>query len=347
MIKTINVKCNKCNTVFNTEHNLTRHINKIIPCIVTIQCTRCLKMFPKLQNLVRHNDRKFPCKISKIPPGDPIEFSVNDLSELSTQLQIAVEKTKKSEIVARSKLDIEAKKSENIESKKNSKLILIQEVSKRKELQLASVKEIEILKTTRKEQTAKIINNNVKLSILNNYIEEYTTKYLEVNYVAACQKDIEENLIESIMDNFSYGRATYLFKNHAIKEIIEIILMFYFNNEHYPNLHSIYYIRELDKFLAIIKHSNSKEIKEVDFDLEIFPFIKDILYQVFDKMLTYNSNIRNIFSFDDTDIEFIEKYNNLVIFARILCKNQTDIKKYAKFIFDENNILDMPRFLNE
>jgi uncharacterized phage infection (PIP) family protein YhgE len=63
--------CSKCNSGFNDEKYLKRHLNKNIPCDKVHTCAKCNKEFASAQNLRKHNLRKTTCVPTEVPVLNP------------------------------------------------------------------------------------------------------------------------------------------------------------------------------------------------------------------------------------------------------------------------------------
>ena len=56
------MECLKCNKIFSTIQNLTKHLNRKIKCDNKIECKDCKKEFKTNQNLNKHINNKKSCK---------------------------------------------------------------------------------------------------------------------------------------------------------------------------------------------------------------------------------------------------------------------------------------------
>ena len=80
-------KCTKCEKVFTRDIDLTRHLNRKIPCDREINCPRCGNDFIQISDLKRHLNKKNKCEDSR----EVLQLQIK-LEE--TKLKIEEEKTK-------------------------------------------------------------------------------------------------------------------------------------------------------------------------------------------------------------------------------------------------------------
>lgn len=328
--------CIKCKKKYGTISAYNRHMSKPIPCDIKYACNICGKIFKCARDIGLHRNRKFPCKPIIHDVEDVITVSeVNKTLEL--KIVLACEKTKQMEIDYKSKIAM-------IESRGELQLACIKaksEADSKKTVDhLDKLLELEVAKTSRKKLTPKIINNIENMNININIIKRISDTYLHANRVTASPRDISENLIAGIIENFTAKRARKLFENFkTVKEITSLVLMSYLNNDNSPEFRNIFYIKESDKFFAIITNINGiKEVKPVDFDTKIFPIITQILDPVYDILLI--SNVKpGTYSFEIDAVENIMKYELIETNKKYLNKNQITLKEHSKYIFDEDNTL--------
>ena len=66
-------KCYKCNKVFASSTNLTRHLNRKNPCDLRYKCDTCHKEFKQPSLYKRHINRKTSCAVKKPPVNESVQ----------------------------------------------------------------------------------------------------------------------------------------------------------------------------------------------------------------------------------------------------------------------------------
>ena len=197
--------CTKCNKEFKNKYNLTKHLNKKIPCNNVIKCDNCLTIFKTNQILSNHLNRKYKCiKVD-------LEKEIQELKHKNEILEI--ESKYKDKI-------IELKDKQNItnitnnDNSNNNTFILNNFGNENLNF---------IKKKTLKEDIKSIINNNLPVNI------EWRTKLkvdnLEYQGFDIKQIDIFRLFIKLIFKNDKYP------ENKTIKYDEEEDNFYYYSNK--------------------------------------------------------------------------------------------------------------------
>jgi hypothetical protein len=239
------------------------------------KCIKCNKNFTSQYILNKHVNRKVPCTVViQCKTCEKVFPALRDLERHNNRVTPCTQPV----IQYENKIMLEIQKDKNAEQ-------MALNIIKAK---FEAAKELELIKSARKQQTPHVINNiNINITI-NTYINNVTQQYLPqstqfVNNVLDNGYKRYENYFTEIDSCAIKQNALDLFNDYAnYQEIIRNILLVSFNEKKY-----IFYAKDLDKYFGAFIKDHIKIVKELSFTDELLPHFKRIVRYFVAQILRY------------------------------------------------------------
>lgn len=331
--------CIKCNGVFSSNYNLTRHLNRKYPCDMILECAICNKIFTKQYDLTNHLNKKYPCL-------NPQEY----LNLKEKELEINSEKNVLKAKIIENKAKDNAEK--NILREKEIQINIERNTIKNKELldkvvaresQLLRLQESERLKTIRKERTPAVIQQiNIDIQI-NNFIKNIEENCFHIcdlpfEYVDTHKDMIFNNLLCDGYSDITEEQEAEIFKdlfynNSSTDKIIKDIIIRSYNDPANQDSRSIFYFKSSDKFYAIFINDGIKILKMIDYKKDLFPILSHTVNQYLNKIVRHIP-IQQIYFYanDVIDTKMFTRQKEVEFFTRT--NMHDELKKYSEDIFE-------------
>jgi hypothetical protein len=364
------LECVKCLKIFSTIQSLDQHYKRLTPCISEIDFNKRLKQ-EETQRKREEKQKKQEEKEQRKREEKELEkqrkreekevYLQNKMTLLRLKNELDLEnKMKLKELNLENKMKLKEKDLENKENilkiKKESNITYINmyaennekkiERIKAKDLEIidakaASKKQIEMVKTERKGQTAQVINNNITINNTNiciNHIKDTFMEYasLSVNSMKKNALSKYNNTIEHLQDKEVRQKVISIFKDNTnLDKIVHFLIKYSYNNEDYPEERCVFYMNNRYFGIYISDSENikydfeddeskfedapddiifdvSKNVKEIDFMYVLLPMIKEILQKYIETLL----HIVDLCCKPKNDSNDQALYNNLESFLK-------------------------------
>jgi len=239
---------------------------------------------------------------------------------------------------------------ENNEKKLEKKKVMDLEILKAKE---ESMRNIELMKNERKEQTAQIINNNVTINNINiciNYIKEHHMDKLNIEFKQMQPLAMEyfrQNTIDCD-ENKSARFLLNIFNSYdTCNGILDHILRMAYNNVGRDDKRCVWYMKDPEYYFAGTVNKDERTVKLIDFDTELFPLLKSMLSTALIKITAAAEKYVKMtcdYENEKNQDNFI-KHKNLLYYQRNVLPFTTclsDIKKMSDKVFEIESPSELP-----
>jgi len=239
---------------------------------------------------------------------------------------------------------------ENAKNKLEKKKEIDLEIIKAK---AESMRNIEIMKNERKEQTPQIINNNVTINNINiciNYIKEHHLDKLDIDFNQMQQSAVEyfkENVTND-NTNISAKHLISIFNKYdTCNGIMDHILRMAYNNLERENKRCVWYMKDPEYYFAGTIQDNIKNVKLINFDKDLFPLLKSMLSTALIKITAAAEKYVKMtcdYENEKNQDNFI-KHKNLLYYQRNVLPFTTclsDIKKMSDKVFEIESPSELP-----
>lgn len=274
--------CKICKRNFSSIYLLDKHNNKKYPCGIILQCNGCNKIFKLSTNFDKHLQRKTPC--NKLVVKKETEQFLLDKEEIKLQIGLnTLEIIKEKNKLAKQNTKLAKQQIDFLQIKiavlTESKINIMHEQTKSDEIKsnnrLAIIREGELLKTKRKEQTVNMINNADMIQININNIS-----YLDKTYLPHVQlidiKTINKNC--DVIDAITRDSLKILKKSSNLTEINILLVKYVLNSDEFIDLKNVFHFDNCDTFYKLVKNMETQlnSFVKVDYDI-IFPLWKRLV----------------------------------------------------------------------
>jgi hypothetical protein len=357
-------KCIICKKILASKKSLERHEKKQKPCIEVKEIKPNEKKEIKISEKQRQKEleleiqkeksrRKEGERKFKLELLEKKETEKRKQIELKLQLQqekiIALKELKELEYAMLDKKARDNKEyinmyAENNKSKKASALEIIKAKAE-------SMKNIEVMKNERKEQTPQIINNNVTINNINiciNHIKENHLDKLDIDFNQMQPTAIEyfkKNILHS-NENISARTLIHIFNKYdTCNGIMDHILRMAYNNLERNNKRCVWYMKDHEYYFAGSLKGDEKTVRKIDFGKDLFPLLKNTLTSTLIPMTEFvKKYVKMGCAYEPGGVSTIYmKHQNLLYYQRNVLpftECLSDIKKMSDKVFE----IESPEF---
>jgi hypothetical protein len=276
----MNHNCKFCNLNFKSEYLFNKHKTRKIPCTYDLQCKKCKKMFKRKVDLDNHYKRKTPC----VKEEGVVKMDV--ISIVEKEKLVCMKEKQEFEL---KKMELEIKKMELEYTLKNDNI----------KIKTEGLKEIERLKTERKEKTNTVINNINILTVDKMIIQEISNNNLPF-VTPMTIPAIRERFQDEYGDKFGKKEILEILnkcnktKCLSFFNVNKVLLKPIINHDKYP---AIFYKEQTDQ---LYKADDINTISHAEFEHDIYSIIKDIIIPFWVKSQRY------IYEVDDDSLEYVK-----------------------------------------
>jgi hypothetical protein len=227
-----------------------------------------------------------------------IQLAIEKAKQIELKAQI--QKDKARELKERKELEYSRAYQKTRDHRENIKLYAEnneKKIQKQKEAKLEiikakaeSMKNIEVMRSERKEQTPQIINNGIIINNINiciDHIKKHHMDKLNIDF-KQMQPLAIEYLRQNVISHDENKSAKFLVdifeKYDTCNGILDHIIRMAYNNLELDDKRCIWYMKTPEYYFSGSVNKNEKIVKLIDFDKELFPLIKPMLSTVLIRM---------------------------------------------------------------